>query len=136
VAYAQVRHAAGRPTYAVYELFEGRPALDPRLHSECDGFEEAVDCALRFLDRTDPERTGRVEALEIVRREGTTRETVWTYRYEPGYLRANPVDRWGSTSRAWHPTPRSTKPPSSMPSTLVWARSGPTAEASSDENPS
>jgi hypothetical protein len=95
MAYAQVRHAAGRPTYAVYELVQGRPALDPRLHSECDGFEEAVDCALRFLDRTDPERTGRVEALEIVRREGTKRETVWTYRYEPGYLRANPLDRGG-----------------------------------------
>ncbi len=70
MAYAEVRHAAGRPTYAVYELLQGRPALDPRLRSECDSFEQAVDYALMFLDRVDPDRTGRVEAIEIVRRVG------------------------------------------------------------------
>jgi hypothetical protein len=104
MAYTQVRHAAGRPTYAVYELLQGRPALDPHLRSECGSFEEAVDYALMFLDREDPDRRGRVEALEIMRIEGTRRETVWTYRYEPDYA-ANLIDRWGfDATRRWGPS--------------------------------
>ena len=104
MAYAEVRHAAGRPTYAVYELLHGRPAIGPRLRGECDGFEEAVDYALTYLDRTDPDRTGRVDALEIVKLEGTTRETVWTYRYEPGYVPTDLVSRWGfDVTRPWGP---------------------------------
>ena len=110
MAYRHVRHAAGRPTYAVYELLRGRPALDPRLRSESNSFEEAVDYALTFLDRADPDRAGRVEALEIVRHEGTARETVWTYRYEPGYVPTNLVDRWGfDVTRRWGP-PRGARP--------------------------
>jgi hypothetical protein len=110
MAYGEVRHAAGRPKYAVYELLHGRPALDPRLRSEADSFEEAVDYALMFLDRADPDRTGRVEALEIVRTEGTRRETVWTYRHEPGYVPASLVDRWGfDVTRRWGP-PRAARP--------------------------
>ena len=110
MAYRQVRHAAGRPTYAVYELPSGRPALDPRLRSESDSFEEAVDYALTFLDRSDPDRTGRVEALEIVRRDGTAQETVWTYRYEPDYVPESLVSRWGfDVTRRWGP-PKAARP--------------------------
>ena len=110
MAFEHVRHAAGRPKYAVYELLHGRSALDPRLHSESDSFDEAVDYALTFLDRADPDRTGRVEALEIARREGTTRETVRTYRHERDYVPTNLVDRWGfDVTRRWGP-PRATRP--------------------------
>jgi hypothetical protein len=104
MAYAEVRHAAGRPTYAVYELLHGRPALDPRLRRECDSFEEAVDFALTFLDRTDPDRSGRVQALEIVKCEGSRRTTAWTYRHEPGYVPTDLVSKWGfDVTRRWGP---------------------------------
>ena len=110
MAYAEFRRAAGRPTYAVYELLQGTPALDPRLRSESESFEEAVDYALMFLDRADPDRTGKVAAIEIVRSDGPRRETVWTYRHEPGYAPADLVDRWGfDVTRRWGP-PRAARP--------------------------
>jgi hypothetical protein len=98
-----LRHAAGRPLYEVHEVLLGDPALDLGLRFETVDFGAAVDFAFDFLDRQDPRREGAVSALEIVRVEGSRRETVWSYDHsrsdEPS---RNALGVWGfDVTRRW-----------------------------------
>jgi hypothetical protein len=98
-----LRHAAGGSTYEVHEVLEGSPALDLGVRFESADFGTAVDFAFDFLERRDPRREGAVSALEIVRVEGSRRETVWNYNHS----RSNDLPRdsigvWGyDVTRPW-----------------------------------
>jgi hypothetical protein len=91
------RHAAERERYEVHEVLAGEPALDLGLRFETVEFGDAVDFAFAFLERRDPGREGIVSALEIVRRAGSVRETVWTYSHAQSHRsRARDLVRvWG-----------------------------------------
>jgi hypothetical protein len=98
-----LRHAAGRPVYEVHEVLVGDPALDLGLRFETTDFGAAVDFAFDFLDRQDPGREGAVSALEIVRVEGSRRETVWSYDHtRTAELSRNAYGPWGfDVTRRW-----------------------------------
>jgi hypothetical protein len=97
------RHAAGQPIYEVRELLEGDPVVDLGARYECADFLRAVDRAVEFLDANDPQRTGAVSALEIVKIVDGRREQVWEYsssrsRSEDTDL----VSLWGfDVTRSW-----------------------------------
>lgn len=97
------RHAAGGSRYEVHEVLEGTPALDLGLRYESGDFGTAVDFAFDFLAQRDPRREGAVSALEIVRVEGSRRETVWTYNHSRSDdLPRNSVGVWGyDVTRSW-----------------------------------
>lgn len=95
-----LRHAAGRPLYEVHEILEGEPALDLGVRFETVDFGAAVDFAFDFLDRRDPRRDGTVSALEIIRVEGSRRESVWSYDHSRYHDPSrNTIGGGGSTSR-------------------------------------
>jgi hypothetical protein len=99
-----LRHAAGRPLYEVHEVLEGDPALDLGLRFETVDFGGAVDFAFDFLDQQDPRREGSVGALEIVRVEGSRRETVWRYSHSRAHEPSarSTVGVWGfDVTRRW-----------------------------------
>ena len=98
-----LRHAAGGSRYEVHEILDGDPALDLGVRHECGDFGTAVDFAFDFLERRDPRREGDVSALEIVRIQGSARETVWSYsRARANDLPRNPVGVWGfDVTRPW-----------------------------------
>jgi hypothetical protein len=98
-----LRHAAGGSRYEVHEILEGDPALDLGLRYESADFGSAVDFAFDFLERRDPRREGAVSALEIVRVEGSRRETVWNYQHSASVeLPRNSVGVWGfDVTRRW-----------------------------------
>src|ERR671925_1429242 len=98
-----LRHAAGGSRYEVHEILEGDPALDLGLRYEATEFGSAVDFAFDFLERRDPRREGAVSALEIVRVEGSRRETVWNYQHSASVeLPRNSVGVWRfDVTRRW-----------------------------------
>jgi hypothetical protein len=98
-----LRHAAGRPLYEVHEILEGEPALDLGVRFETVDFGAAVDFAFDFLDRKDPRREGTVSALEIVRVEGSRRESVWSYDHSRSHDPSrNTIGVWGfDVTRRW-----------------------------------
>lgn len=98
-----LRHAAGGSRYEVHEILEGDPALDLGLRYESGEFGAAVDFAFDFLERRDPRREGAVSALEIVRIDGASRETVWSYSHSACRdLPRDSVGVWGfDVTRSW-----------------------------------
>ena len=107
-------HAAGQ-SYAVHESMKLHPGLDLGLRHTADSFEDASDFALEFLNEHDPNREGRVSALEIVRvgPEPGSRETVWRYEYngsksghqDPREFWGFDVNTWRGPDRAAYPAP-------------------------------
>ena len=89
-------HAAGQPNYEVHEGLKSHPGLDLGLRFTSTSFMEAADFALEFLDEHDPEREGRVSALEIVRATPEQRETVWRYDHDGSRSgHQDPKEIWG-----------------------------------------
>ena len=74
--------------YELHEIHEGTLRLDLGLRAECDRYDEAVDAAFAYLEEHDPQREGRVTALEIVHVNGDARRTVWTYSAKTRTARA------------------------------------------------
>jgi hypothetical protein len=98
-----LRHAAGGSRYEVHEILEGDPALDLGLRHESADFGSAIEFVFDFLERRDPRREGAVSALEIVRVDGSRRETVWNYNHSASDdLPRNTVGVWGfDVTRPW-----------------------------------
>lgn len=95
-------HAAGQSTYEVRESLKHHPGLDLGLRYACDDFLDATDFALEFLDEHDPQREGRVSALEIVRVAPEGRETVWRYERDGSWTgHQDPRTVWGFDVTAW-----------------------------------
>ena len=96
------RHAAGQSSYAVHEGLKRHPGLDLGLRHESESFLDAAEFAFEFLDEHDPEREGRVSALEIVRVTPALRETVWRYEHDgtpQGHQ--DPRELWGFDFTSW-----------------------------------
>ena len=104
-------HAAGQ-SYAVHESMKLHPGLDLGLRHTADSFEDASEFAFEFLNEHDPNREGRVSALEIVRvGPENSRETVWRYEYN-GSQSGPPDPRafWGFDVNTWRGPDRAASP--------------------------
>ena len=103
-------HAAGQ-SYEVHESMKLHPGLDLGLRHTCDSFLDASEFALEFLEEHDPNREGRVSALEILRIGPESRETVWRYEYN-GSPRGHqdPREVWGFDVNAWRGPDRAAYP--------------------------
>lgn len=108
-----VRHAAGQTTYEVREILEGDLALDLGVRFESADFGTALDFAFDFLEKRDPRREGAVSGLEIVRVQGSARESVWSYSHARASVPSrDPVRVWGfDVTRQWHSPYRATARP-------------------------
>ncbi|MGH2994691.1 MAG: hypothetical protein ACRDM9_00080 [Gaiellaceae bacterium] len=108
-----VRHAAGQTTYEVREILEGDPALDLGVRFESTDFGAALDFAFDFLEKRDPRREGAVSGLEIVRAQGSARESVWSYSHARASVASRDLVRvWGfDVTRQWHNPYRATARP-------------------------
>ena len=105
-------HAAGQ-SYAVHESMKLHPGLDLGLRHTADSFEDASEFAFEFLDEHDPNREGRVSALEIVRvgPEPGSRETVWRYEYNGSQSgHQDPREFWGFDVTTWRGPDRAAYP--------------------------
>ena len=105
-------HAAGQ-SYAVHESMKLHPGLDLGLRHTADSFEDASEFAFEFLNEHDPNREGRVSALEIVRvgPEPGSRETVWRYEYNGSQsAHQDPREFWGFDVNAWRGPDRAAHP--------------------------
>jgi hypothetical protein len=105
-------HAAGQ-SYAVHESMKLHPGLDLGLRHTADSFEDASEFAFEFLDEHDPNREGRVSALEIVRvgPEPGSRETVWRYEYNGSQSgHQDPREFWGFDVNTWRGPDRAAYP--------------------------
>jgi len=105
-------HAAGQ-SYAVHESMKLHPGLDLGLRHTADSFEDASEFAFEFLDEHDPNREGRVSALEIVRvgPEPEARETVWRYEYNGSPSgHQDPREFWGFDVNTWRGPDRAAYP--------------------------
>lgn len=103
-------HAAGQ-SYAVHEGMKLHPGLDLGLRYTSDSLLEASDFAFEFLDEHDPNREGRVSALEIVRIGPESRETVWRYEYngsQSGHQDSKQI--WGFDVTTWRGPDRAAYP--------------------------
>jgi hypothetical protein len=99
---AQASSSAAEATnYELRELAEGAVLLDLGVRYSGPRFADVVESALEFLAANDPDREGRVAALQIVRVDGAGRTVVWRYRY--GATPAvDPIHVWGfDVTRAW-----------------------------------
>jgi hypothetical protein len=105
-------HAAGRPFYELREFSGSDPALDLGARHEFPDYLAAVEYAFEYLGRNDPLRSGTVSRLDVVRVDGTRRETVWTYSHDEESEEGDLVGRWGydPTSRWRTPTTVVTRP--------------------------
>jgi hypothetical protein len=105
-------HAAGQ-SYAVHESMKLHPGLDLGLRHTAGSFEDASEFAFEFLDEHDPNREGRVSALEIVRvgPEPGSRETVWRYEYNGSQSgHQDPREFWGFDVNTWRGPDRAAYP--------------------------
>lgn len=103
-------HAAGQ-SYAVHEGMKLHPGLDLGLRDTSDSFLDASDFAFEFLDEHDPNREGRVSALEIVRIGPESRETVWRYEYNGSQSgHQDPREVWGFDVTKWRGPDRAAYP--------------------------
>jgi hypothetical protein len=105
-------HAAGQ-SYAVHESMKLHPGLDLGLRHTADSFEDASEFAFEFLNEHDPNREGRVSALEIVRvgPEPGSRETVWRYEYNGSQsAHQDPRKFWGFDVTTWRGPDRAAYP--------------------------
>jgi hypothetical protein len=99
-------HAAGQSSYEVHEGLKSHPGLDLGLRAtfedSTEAFELAFEYALEFLNDHDPEREGRVSALEIVKVGPGWRETVWRYEHDgsrSGHQDSKQI--WGFDASRW-----------------------------------
>lgn len=95
-------HAAEQSRYVVRESLKRHPGLDLGHRQTCDSFLDAVEYAIEFLDDHDPDREGRVSALEIVRVLPEPRDVVWRYEHDgsrEGHV--DPREVWGFDFTAW-----------------------------------
>jgi hypothetical protein len=93
-------HAAEH--YAVHEGLKLHRGLDLGLRHQCDSFLDAAEFAFEFLDEHDPQREGRVSALEIVRVSPALRETVWRYEHDGSPSgHQDPRELWGFDVTTW-----------------------------------
>jgi hypothetical protein len=99
-----VRHAAGQQAYQVREILEGGPALDLGVRFESEDFGAALDFAFDFLQKRDPRREGAVKGLEIVRVQGSTSQSVWSYSHACATVASRDLmGVWGfDVTRQWH----------------------------------
>jgi hypothetical protein len=95
-------HAAGKSSYEVHEGLKSHPGLDLGLRATFGDNMDAFEYALEFLDEHDPEREGKVSALEIVKVGPGWRETVWRYEHD-GSRRGHqdPKQIWGFDVTSW-----------------------------------
>jgi hypothetical protein len=95
-------HAAKQPVYEVRESMKHHRGLDLGLRQTTKMFLDAIDFALEFLDEHDPDREGRVSALEVLRVSADGSETVWRYEHDgsAGGLQ-DPQKIWGFDVTAW-----------------------------------
>lgn len=95
-------HAAGQSSYEVHESLKLHAGLDLGLRYACETFLDAADFALEFLDEHDPNREGRVGALEIVRMTPMGRQIVWRYEHDGSAQgHQDPKEIWGFDANAW-----------------------------------
>ena len=95
-------HAAGQSSYEVRESLKRHPGLDLGLRFSSSEFLEACEYALEFLDEHDPDREGRVSALEIVKVMPERDETVWRYEHDGSRSgHQDPKEVWGFDFTAW-----------------------------------
>jgi hypothetical protein len=89
--------------YELHEIHEGALRVDLGLRAECDRYDETVEAAFMYLEEHDPQREGRVSALEIVQVDGERRRTVWVYNAKTRPARADDLlGRWGfDVTREW-----------------------------------
>lgn len=103
-------HAAGQ-SYEVHESMKLHPGLDLGLRHTCESFIDASEFAFDFLDEHDPNREGRVSALEIVRIGPESRETVWRYEYNGSRSgHQDPREFWGFDVNTWRGPDRAAYP--------------------------
>jgi hypothetical protein len=104
-------HAAMETRYVVRESMKRHPGLDLGTRHSCETFFEAADFAIEFLDEHDPQREGRVGALEIVRESPAPAEVVWRYEHDGTRLgHQDPKDVWGFDITAWTGPDRAAHP--------------------------
>ena len=97
-----LNHAAGRPSFEVHEALKHHPGLDLGLRFSSTSFLEAAEFALEFLDEHDPDREGRVSALNIIRVEAELREIVWQYVHDGSKTgHQDPKEVWGFDVTMW-----------------------------------
>ena len=104
-------HAAMEPRYVVRESMKRHPGLDLGLRHACASFLDAAEFAIEFLDEHDPEREGRVSALEIVREAPEGSATVWRYEHDgsrSGHQNGRQI--WGFDANAWRGPDRAAHP--------------------------
>jgi hypothetical protein len=95
-------HAAGQSSHEVHEGLKTHPGLDLGLRFTCEEFLDAIDFALEFLEEHDPQREGRVSALEILRVGPERRETLWRYEHDGSRTgHQDPRAVWGFDVIAW-----------------------------------
>jgi hypothetical protein len=95
-------HAAGETSYEVHEGLKSHPGLDLGLRGTYADSMEAFEAALEFLDEHDPEREGRVSALEIVKVGRGWRESVWRYEHDGSRTgHQDPTQIWGFDAARW-----------------------------------
>jgi len=95
-------HAAAQSSYEVHEGLKSHPGLDLGLRATCESSTDALDFAFDFLDEHDPEREGRVSALEIVKVHPGQRETVWRYEHDGSHRgHQDPTEVWGFDITRW-----------------------------------
>jgi hypothetical protein len=96
--------AADETRYELRELAAGPTPLQLGVRYSGMAFLDAVDAALEFLDEHDPEREGKVTALEIVRVEPAERTVVWRYCHDAAPP-LDPIRVWGfDVTRSWRGT--------------------------------
>ena len=94
-------HAAGQ-SYEVHEGLKSHPGLDLGLRAIFEDNMDAFEFAIEFLDEHDPQREGKVSALEIVKVGPGWRETVWRYEHDgsrSGHQDAREI--WGFDVKHW-----------------------------------
>jgi hypothetical protein len=90
---------AARPVYEVHELTRGETDLGLRYAS--DSLDTAVEFAFAYLDEHDPDRSGAVKGLEVLK----AGESVWSYRHAD-VAEVDLVRKWGfDPTKHWHGPP-------------------------------
>ena len=99
-----LRHAAGQATYEVREILDGDAWVDMGILYRCHDYGEAVEFAFDYLGRRDPQRTGAVGGLHVIKNDDRgRRETVWTYDHAAQESRPDPFQVWGfDVTRRWN----------------------------------
>jgi hypothetical protein len=94
------RAARSVSCYEVHELSGSETDLGLRFSS--DSFDDVVEFVFAYLDRHDPHREGKVQALEVFAHG----ESVWSYRHADSFDEVDLVQHWGfDPTKRWHGPP-------------------------------